>query len=189
MAANPYDPNRAGTHRQPGQITISFGQFGAKLAVILIGLGLLAIAGGWNGAASQKSLLFAFPYLLSGGLIGLALVITGAALMVAQSAREDRARLEAKFDALLDAVHSSGGIGAGPAPAVGGPRTANGAPIDVSGLVVAGSASYHVPGCRLVDGREDVSYLTPAEARTRDLKACRVCQPESATTPVSVQQG
>lgn len=190
MAANPYDANRAGVQRQPAQITISFGQFGAKLAVILIGLGLLAIAGGWNGAASQKSLLFAFPYLLSGGLIGLALVITGAALMVAQSAREDRARLEAKFDALLDALHTSGGVSAGPAtgPIATGPRTATGAPIDVSGLVVAGSASYHVPGCRLVDGREDVNYLTPAEARTRDLKPCRVCQPESATTPVTVQQ-
>jgi hypothetical protein len=189
MAANPYDTKGAGNHRQPGQITISFGQFGAKLAVILIGLGLLAIAGGWNGAASQTSLLFAFPYLLSGGLLGLSLVITGAALMVAQSAREDRARLEAKFDALLDAVHGAGGVAGGaPAGVATGPRTAAGAPIDVSGLVVAGSASYHAPGCRLVDGREDVNYLTPAEAQSRDLKACRVCQPETATTPVSVQQ-
>jgi hypothetical protein len=59
-------------------------------------------------------------------------------------------------------------------------------PRDVSGLVVAGTASFHVPGCRLVDGREATAYLTPAEAVERRLKPCRVCSPETATTEVTV---
>ncbi|MCW2573106.1 MAG: hypothetical protein JWO88_3164, partial [Frankiales bacterium] len=54
-------------------------------------------------------------------------------------------------------------------------------PSDVDGLFAAGTASYHVPGCRLVDGREEVTYVTAAEAAARDLKPCRVCQPETAT--------
>jgi len=48
---------------------------------------------------------------------------------------------------------------------------------------VAGSASYHVPGCRLVDGREDARYLLPTEARARGLSACRVCRPEDVAAP------
>jgi len=167
----------ATSRRGPGQLVISFGQFGAKLAVVLIALGLLAIGAGYNGAASQLNFVSQFPYLLSGGILGLALVIIGGALLVVQGAREDRARLEAKLDVLTDVLSRSGGLGSG-----GGVALAPGGPLpeNLSGLVAAGSASYHVPGCRLVDGRESVSYLTPAEARARALKPCRVCSPDGA---------
>ena len=152
----------------------SFGALGGKAGLALAGVGLLAIGIGWNGAAGQLSLLGQLPYLISGGLIGLALVTLGAAMLVVQNAREDRALLEAKLDLLVEALADSG-------------RTVKAdAPGDVSGLVVAGTASYHVPGCRLVDGREETSYLTPAEAAGKGLKACRVCQPEQAGTEVTV---
>ena len=154
----------------------NFGKFGGKAGLALAAVGLLAIAFGWNGAAGQTSVLFQLPYILSGGLIGIAFVILGGAMLVVQGAREDRAILEAKLDLLAEAFLE----GQGRAPKAT-------APGDASGLVVAGSASYHVPGCRLVDGREETSYLTPAEARGRDLKACRVCQPETATTDITVR--
>lgn len=154
----------------------NFGKLGGKAGLALAAIGLLAIAFGWNGAAGQTSTLFQLPYILSGGLIGIAFVILGAAMLIVQSNREDRALLEAKLDLLAEAFLE----GQGRAPKAD-------APGDVSGLVVAGSASYHVPGCRLVDGREETSYLTPAEARDRDLKACRVCQPDIAKTDVRVR--
>ena len=160
---------------QPG---FQFGKFGGKAGLILAAIGLVAIGVGWNGAAGQLTLLGQIPYILSGGLLGVSLVILGAAMLVVQGAREDRARLEAKLDLLADAM--GGGLGA--------PRTASApAPEDVSGLVIAGTASYHVPGCRLVDGREETSYLTPSEARANDLKPCRVCQPEDAQTNVTLR--
>ena len=87
--------------------------------------------------------------------------------------KEDRALLEAKLDLLAEAFLEGQG------------RRAD-APRDLSGLVVAGSASYHQPGCRLVDGREQTDYLTPVEAAGRGLKACRVCQPDKAVTQVTV---
>ena len=99
-------------------------------------------------------------------------------MLVVQGAREDRARLEAKLDLLADAMSAGGG---------GAARAGGAAPEDASGLFVAGTASYHVPGCRLVDGREETSYLTPAEAKATDLKACRVCQPDQASTNVTVR--
>jgi hypothetical protein len=154
----------------------NFGKLGGTAGLALAAIGLLAIAFGWNGAAGQTSTLFQLPYILSGGLIGIAFVILGAAMLIVQSNREDRALLEAKLDLLAEAFLE----GQGRAPKADAPR-------DVSGLVVAGSASYHVPGCRLVDGREETSYLTPAEARDRDLKACRVCQPDIARTDVTVR--
>lgn len=154
----------------------NFGKLGGKVGIALAAVGILAIAFGWNGAAGQLSTLAQIPYILSGGLIGIAFVILGAAMLIVQNNREDRALLEAKLDLLAEAFLE----GQGRAPK-------GDAPGDVSGLVVAGSASYHVPGCRLVDGREETSYLTPAEARDHELKACRVCQPETAGRDVTVR--
>ena len=154
----------------------SFGSFGGKAGIALAGVGLFAIALGINGAAGQLTVLAQVPYLISGGLLGVALVILGAAMLVVQGSREDRALLEAKLDLLAEAFLEGQG------------RQAKAdAPTDLSGLVVAGTASYHVPACRLVDGREQTEYLTPAEARARDLKSCRVCQPESAVRDVTVR--
>jgi hypothetical protein len=157
---------------QPG---FQFGKFGGKAGLILAAIGLVAIGVGWNGAAGQTTVLGQLPFILSGGMIGISLVILGAAMLVVQGAREDRARLEAKLDQLADALHAGGG------------RSAEPAPQDASGLVIAGTASYHVPGCRLVDGREETSYLTPVEAQANDLKPCRVCQPDAASTNVTVR--
>ena len=148
-----------------------FGKLGSKLALTFIALGLLAIALGYNGAAGNIAVAAQLPYIVSGGAAGVSLVVIGAALMITQAAREDRQRLEGLLMQLVDAQQAAGG-GIGQVPS------------DVDGLFAAGTASYHVPGCRLVDGREKVSYLTAAEATARDLKPCRVCQPESTNVTV-----
>ncbi len=153
-----------------------FGRFGGKAGLGLVAVGLVAIGIAYNSVASQTALLAQIPYLVSGGLIGVSLVIVGAAVLIVHSAREDRALLEAKLDQLTEAVLAAGG----------GVRQ-NALPSDVSGLVVAGTASFHTPGCRLVDGREATNLLTAEEAVTAGLKACRVCQPTAATTNVTVR--
>lgn len=156
-----------------------FGRFGGKVGLALAAIGMITIGIAYNAVASQTSLLAQMPYLVSGGLIGLCLVVLGSAVLVVNSAREDRALLEAKLDEVIDAL-ASGGVAT---------RTvAAGLPSDVSGLVVAGTASFHTPGCRLVDGREETELLTADEALRSGLKACRVCQPQQATgTGVTVR--
>lgn len=149
---------------RPGQ----FGKLGNKLALAVIFAGFVAILIGWNGVAGNIDLRAQIPYIASGGLGGLGLIIAGAALMVSQSAREDRQRLEG---VLLQLVEAQQAAGTGVASV----------PSDVDGLFAAGTASYHVPSCRLVDGREEISYVTAAEAAGSGLKPCRVCQPEPAT--------
>lgn len=150
-----------------------FGRFGGKAGLGLVAAGLVIIGIAYNAVASQDLLVEQFPYLVSGGLLGMALVILGSAFLIVQSGREDRALLEAKLDQLTEAVLASSGT--------------NASPSDASGLVVAGTASFHAPSCRLVDGREETSLLTPGEAVAAGLKACRVCQPETSSTNVTLR--
>lgn len=156
-------------------MTPQFGRLGGKAGLLLIAVGLVVIGVAYNAVASQTVLLAQVPYVVSGGLTGLSLVVVGAAVLVVNSARQDRALLEAKLDQVVDALLST----------TGGTRTA--LPSDASGLVAAGSASYHVPSCRLVDGREETRLLTPGEAEGQGLKACRVCQPQTAGTNVTIR--
>ena len=139
--------------------------FGGKLGLLFCVGGLAAIWAGWNGAASYNDIRKQFPYLVSGGLGGLALVVIGVGLMVIQSQRADRVQLEANLTELrlildrLTAVPATNGSAEPPA-----------------GLVVAGPGAYHRPTCRLVAGR-DLRKMTPEQAEVAGLEPCRTCRP------------
>lgn len=77
---------------------------GGKLGVGMCGIGLLVVFLGWNGAASQDRVPSQFPYLISGGVLGLCLVITGVGLIIVQNQRADRAELQATLQELRDAL-------------------------------------------------------------------------------------
>jgi hypothetical protein len=142
---------------------------GGGFGLLVVAAGLLVIGIGWNGAAGSggeingvPNLSAQLPWLISGGVLGLGLVVFGAAMVIVNNARVDRARLEAKLDELVDVLARS-------APA--------GPPATVAGLYLAGGTSYHRPDCRLVAGRNDASYVTSSEAADRGLLPCRICQP------------
>lgn len=73
---------------------------GGKLGVGLIGGGLLLVFLGWNGAASVDRVPSQFPYLISGGIGGLCLVIVGVGVLIVQNQRADRAQLQATLQEL-----------------------------------------------------------------------------------------
>jgi hypothetical protein len=139
------------------------GRLGGKLGIAVALLGFVLIYLGWNGAGSFNDIRQQFPYLISGGIAGLALVVVGAALLVIEAARAERAELQATLLELRDALTEV----RGPAPSV--------AP---SGdVVIAGASSYHRPTCRLVEGRDDLESLDPTAASERGLNPCRICDP------------
>ena len=77
---------------------------GGKLGVGLIGAGFLLVFMGWNGAASVDRVPAQFPYLISGGIGGLSLVVLGVGILIVQNQRADRAQLQATLDELRRAL-------------------------------------------------------------------------------------
>lgn len=148
----------------------NLGRLGGQLGVALCVVGFLVILLGWNGAASYNSVASQFPYLISGAAVGLAVVVVGAAMIVVQNQRTDRARVEAVLERLVAAVERQGapGGGAGGAAALAG---------GVGGYVIAGTTSYHQLDCRLHEARDEAHVVPLVEIRTSGLSPCRVCRP------------
>lgn len=76
-------------------------------AVGLIALGLILIYLGWNGAAGEEAapdLRAQFPYLLSGGIFGLALIGSGLSLVLVRESRRASTEVVAKLEGLTQAV-------------------------------------------------------------------------------------
>lgn len=168
-------PSSDAPPRPSSRRAINPAAWGGGIGLLVVAVGLIVIGIGWNGAAGAggqinhvTDIRAQLPWLLSGGLLGLALVVFGAALVIVHSARIDRSRLEVKLDELVDAVSRG--------------SSATATPTSAAGLYVAGGASYHRPDCRLVGGRDDVRYVTLAEAESAELRPCRVCKPEAAET-------
>jgi hypothetical protein len=190
MAASPYDLTSVpGAHKKRRRFSLRLPNLprprlaglGGGLGLLVVALGLVAIGIGWNGMAGgggqvngATDLRAQLPWLISGGVLGLALVIFGAAMMIVHNARLDRARLESKLDELVGTISRTG-------LSVGAAYPAD-TPASTAGLFAAGGASYHQPDCRLVQGRDDIALLTASEVAARDLRPCRVCKPASAET-------
>lgn len=148
-------------------------RLGGQLGLLGVAAGIIVISLGWNGAAGEFRVDAQMPYLLSGGALGLALVGLGVGLLVTQSARRDRAVLEAKFEELSRSVSRlANGMVDTAAGRAGGPG-------DVVDVVVAGTDSYHRPDCTLVTGK-DLPRITVDTAAAENLEVCRVCNPPVA---------
>ncbi len=142
------------------------------LAVVLTAAGFLLIVLGWNGAAGKDFIQGQFPYVISGGIAGIALVAAGLTLSLVQELRKQHVDTLTKLDELVDALVAGGGAaGAGPT-----------AVPDDGDKVIAGRTTYHAPSCHLVEGRSDLQVMSPRAARDRGLAPCRICEPKQAET-------
>lgn len=138
----------------------------AALALLVIGVVFVIL--GWYGAANTNILTEQIPYLISGGLLGIALIIVAG--FFASSASLERENRELRRD-LLRAL---GAIGS----AAGRPEiSATGNPTDGKVFLVSGGRSYHFAGCPIVEGK-DSSATTLQEAQRSGYDACKLCGPE-----------
>jgi len=147
----------------------TWARLGGQLGLGCIAVGLLVIGLAWNGAASVDFVSGQVPYLLSGGAIGIGLIVLGSAMVIVQNSRHDRSLIEAQLKELNTAIarlaNAVGGGGPGGHNGGGGPQ------------VVMGRSSYHRPDCRLAQGKDlPVSTIEAAEAE--GLSACRICTPD-----------
>lgn len=142
---------------------------------VLTVVGLAAIILGWYGAANTGFGFEQTPYLISGGLLGLALVFLGGfvyfAYWVTRLVRESRAQSERAAE-ILDQIHESLN-GSGPRRAARSPRPIAGA---AEGAFVAtrNGNLFHRADCSVVAGRD---RLRRVNAGTRGLEPCAICDP------------
>ncbi len=149
-------------------------KLGGQAGLLICLAGLAFIWAGWNGAASYNDIRQQFPYLISGGIVGLALVILGVGLLIVQSQRTDQAQLEANLSELRRILERMAGAG-----------TSNGWEPSGGPAVLAGPTTYHLPNCRLVVGRDGLKTMTLSMTEASGLAPCRTCNPPVAAIPVA----
>jgi hypothetical protein len=136
---------------------------------ILMPLGIVFILLGWAGAARTPLPFEQNDYMISGGLLGLGLVIAGGFTYFAywQTVRIRESRVQAhELTAAIGRLEGllSGGV------AVGGGIEA---PTQTFVATASGSI-FHRPDCAAVSGREDLSKV---DFRNTKLRPCRICTP------------
>ena len=146
--------------------------FVAANARILISLGLLGIGVvlvilGWYGAAHTNILTEQIPYFISGGLLGMALIIVAG--IVGSSASLSRENREMHRD--LTSAIGSGVVGQ--LRSVPSPKRAPSGGV----YLVPGGHSFHQAGCPIVEGKNSTE-LSLDEAQSAGYTTCKLCGPD-----------
>lgn len=152
-------PTPAATGRSAKAI---WSRLGGQLGVGLCALGFLIVFLGWNGAASSDRLPSQFPYLLSGGVLGLCFVVLGVGMLVVQNQRADRAALQATLRELQEALER-----AGLAEGTGGQRRQFAKPGPRPGLVPDPDLTQEVPIPVELEPTDDGEAPSGRNARSR----------------------
>jgi hypothetical protein len=141
---------------------------------ILMPLGVVLILFGWAGASRTPLPFEQNDYLISGGILGLALVFAGGFIYFAYwqtiQIRESRNQTRALTDSLarLERLLAGGTV-----------ETEDGATVAVavpaeSFVATPNGSIFHRADCAAVSGRDDLKRV---DAETTKLKPCRICQP------------
>jgi hypothetical protein len=144
-------------------------RLGRLLGLIFMTAGFVVIGKAWDGAASINFAQGQIPYLLSGGFMGLGLIVTGAALLNLATVRAEREITSKQFEEMTRLLGrnlnrlsvSSNGSGSS----------------SVNGQVVTGVSTFHRAECRLLEGKDGLSTVTVEQAEAEGLEPCRVCSP------------
>jgi hypothetical protein len=146
---------------------------------VLVPLGILIVLLGWYGAAHTGFLFEQIPYLISGGMLGLSVVLVGSFAYFAywltrlyqqQQTQADRTvevleRLEQRLEDLRfmeGAASSSSGNGR---------ATSTG---DVEFVATRSGTMFHRPDCTVVANRPKLRTVTGNE---RNMEPCKLCDP------------
>lgn len=128
-------------------------------------VGALALFLGWYGVSGTPLTAKQVPYVISGGLTGVALIVLAAAFLATEDIRRQLASvagMERKLDDLYRLLTDAPGSGAEAAAQL---------------VAVDGGAAYHRPSCRLVAGKPSALQVAPDEVAERGLIPCRLCEP------------
>jgi hypothetical protein len=134
---------------------------------VLLPLGAVFVLLGWYGASHTTRVFEEIPYLISGGLFGIVLTVTGGfcyfgyflarILATSRETLDVLLRIEERLDANAISTHEISNATSGTFVAT---RT---------------GTTYHRPDCSVVAGRAS-DELRPVAAAANGMSPCRVCQ-------------
>jgi len=137
------------------------------ITIALLGAGIVFVILGWYGAAHTNILTEQIPYLISGGLLGMGLIIVAGVMAAGASQERSNDDLRREIARSLAAMSS----GAPDRGVRADAFSSNGHHV----FVVPGGRSYHVAGCPILEGKEGVKELLPAQAAASGFAACKLC--------------
>ncbi|MBL7495530.1 hypothetical protein I6A84_05140 [Frankia sp. CNm7] len=158
---------------------------------VVIAAGVVLLLSCYLGVSAETEAGLQLPYLVSGGFGGLAAVLIGSALLIADRIESSRAgqvtAAQARLAEQVDDLHAlvvaaTQGAPAVPAPAA--PSLAKPAaqepaePVvdDGSVYAVPGGRTFHRPGCDLLAGKA-AQRVEASQVSGRGLSPCSVCAP------------
>jgi hypothetical protein len=135
-------------------------------------VGLLAIVLAWVGASRTPYVFEQTPYLISGGLLGLAVAVVGGlfyfSYWVTRQIQETRRQSEETGEALRQ-IRDLLASGAVSAAGTKTSTTGNG-----SYVATEKGTMFHRPDCVVVAGRDDLRTVDP---EAEGFEPCRICEP------------
>jgi hypothetical protein len=145
------------------------------LGWILAALGALALFLGWYGVSGESLTSKQLPYLVSGGLTGIALVVIASVFLATEDVRRQLSQvdeLRRKVDDLYALfVEELAEPAAAPAAAPSAPGSL---------MALPAGSSYHRSDCALVVGKDAAAGVDARSIRARKLRPCRICEPAVA---------
>jgi hypothetical protein len=141
-------------------------RLGRILGFVFVTVGFVIIGVAWNGAASINFAQGQIPYLLSGGFLGVALIVTGCVLLMLSTIRAERQVMTELFENMARLLGRN---------LARMQFSSNGASLD--GQVVATTTTYHLAECKVLVGKQGLTSVTIQQAQAEGLEPCRVCNP------------
>lgn len=172
---------------------------------ILVAVGALVILLGYVGVANQALVAKQLPYLISGGIGGIAIVAVGTYFLGTEEIRRDSGRLDRLermvaelHGLLLTTANDSGANDSAANPAAARDSTAGAAigtrpdadPTDARNgngsspaprfRALPDGERFHRNGCAALEGKTGVTTVSTATIRRRNLTPCPLCEPVPA---------
>jgi hypothetical protein len=145
------------------------------LGYILIAIGGLLLLAGYLGVSREVIVARQIPYLVSGGLLGLAAITLGSRLLLIEDLRRDSGRINRLEKAVLE-LHQVLLYRPDVPSLATAVASVNGS-AQTELLVLPGGESFHRPDCPVVGDKPAGRSVTLETAQRKGLKACPLCQP------------
>lgn len=147
---------------------------------VLLIAGFVFLLLGYLGVSREVLVARQIPYLVSGGLVGVAIVAVGSRYLLVSAIQHDAERLERVEEAVQELRDLL--LTYADEPTLSLPdeqRHTSTSPHSANPMVLVldEGERFHWPGCAIVEGKESISAISPTVARQNGFQPCPMCDP------------